>query len=299
MTTVLYVAGAGRSGSTLVASVLGQSEGIVDVGEVWKIWRFREEAGRRCGCGVALSECPFWSAVEAAAPGVFDHDPEVLDTLSRIDHARGSAMLWAQLRVGRADVGAYGERLSRLYGAIAEVAGARVIIDGSKMPGPALVAESLTGCSVKVLHLIRDPRAVAASWSTVKENPDGGHPLAARPAGPVARAWMARSIVTETLLRQGSDGFKRVAYERFAEAPEQVVDELLAFVGEPPGSPAFVGPATVLLAPTHSTDGNPARFERRARLNVRDDRWRTEIDPESRRQVERITWPLRQLYGYR
>ena len=166
MTTVLYVAGAGRSGSTLLASVLGQSDGVVDVGEVWKIWRLRDEPGRRCGCGAALSTCPFWSAVEDAAPGVFAHDPDVLDALSRIDHARGSVKLWGQLRVGRADVEAYAVRLAALYAAIAEVAGAQVIVDSSKMPGPALVAESLGGVEVKVLHLTRDPRAVAASWAT-------------------------------------------------------------------------------------------------------------------------------------
>lgn len=299
MTTVLYVAGAGRSGSTLLSSVLGQSPGVVDVGEVWKIWRFLEEPGRRCGCGAELADCPFWLEVAEASPGVFAHDDEVLETLGRIEHARDAATLWARLAVGRAGVDAYADRLRRLYGAIAEVAEARVIIDSSKIPGPALVAESLSDFEIKVLHLLRDPRAVAASWSRRKENPAGGYHLEARAPGSVAQAWVARSLATEVLLRHRAAGYRRVTYEAFVAAPEQVVDDLLTFVGESGPSPAFVAPSTVVLEATHSTDGNPGRFERSERRIALDDRWRSDLDPEAKRIVDRRTTPLRQLYGYR
>ena len=299
MTSILYIAGAGRSGSTLLASVLGQSQGVVDVGEVWKVWRVIGEPGRRCGCGSELVDCRFWGAVADAAPGVLDPDPVMLATIARIGRARGSAKLWTQLRMGRAGIDAYADRLARLYAAIVDVTGARVIVDSSKMPGPAMVVESMSDLDVRVVHLTRDPRAVAASWGSRKVDPSGTHHLETRDPGAVARAWMTRALATETFVRRGADTYLRESYERFAVEPEAVVDQLLSFLGEPTGSPAFVAPSTVLLEATHSTGGNPGRFERRERVIALDDRWRTELSQDARRKVERITTPLRQWYGYR
>ena len=298
MTTVLFVAGAGRSGSTLLSSVLGQSTGVVDVGEVWKMWRLRQEPDRFCGCGSRLDACPFWEAVATASPGLYDPDPEVMVAMARIGHARGSWRLWAQLKAGRGGVDAYAERLGRLYRSVAEVSGARVIVDSSKMPGPGLVAGSIPGITLKVLHLTRDPRAVAASWAERKEGPSGVHHLEARAPGRVASAWMTRALATETILRQASDAYCRLAYERFAMEPEHVIDEVLGFVGEASGSPAFVAPSTVQLESTHSTGGNPGRFSS-AQQEIRlDERWRSQLDLGAKRKVDRITTPLRQLYGY-
>jgi hypothetical protein len=299
VTTILYVAGAGRSGSTLLAAVLGQTPGVIDVGELWKVWRVMEQPGRRCGCGVELVACPFWRSVAEAAPGVFESDAELVATMERIGRARGSVALWGQLRTGRAGTEAYAERLGRVYDAIAEVSGARVIVDSSKMPGPAMVVEGMAGRDVRVLHLTRDPRAVAASWTTRKVDPAGTFHLEARDPGDVAKAWMTRAVATELLVRGGADGYLRESYERFAREPEGVVDEVLSFIGEPTGSPAFVGPSTVLLDATHSTGGNPGRFDRTEQKISLDDRWRTVLDAHDRRKVERMTTPLRQLYGYR
>jgi len=299
VTTILYVAGAGRSGSTLLSAVLGQSTGVVDVGELWKIWRVRGEPGRRCGCGADLLRCPFWASVADAAPGVLDSDPALLGTLARVGRARGSLRLWAQIAMGRGGVDDYSDRLARLYRAVAEVAGARVIVDSSKMPGPALVVESIPSVDVRVLHLTRDPRAVAASWQSRKLDPAGEHHLETRDPALVARAWMARAAATETIVRSGASGYRRISYEDFATRPEAVVDEVLDFVGEPGGSPAFIGPARVLLEPTHSTGGNPGRFDRHEQSIALDERWRSQLGPKERRTVERITTPLRQAYGYR
>ena len=297
--TILYIAGAGRSGSTLLASVLGQSTGVVDVGEVWKVWRLLGEPGRRCGCGSLLVQCPFWESVAQAAPGVLDQDPDVLATIARIGRARGSAKLWAQLRTGRARTEVYVDRLSRLYDAIVEVTGARVIIDSSKMPGPAMVAESIADLDVRVLHLTRDPRAVAASWGSRKVDPAGTYHLETREPRAVARAWMTRALATETFVRRGADAYLRESYERFANEPEVVVDEILRFIGESADSPAFVRPSSVLLEATHSTGGNPGRFDRRERRIELDDRWREDLNRHDKRHVEWITTPMRQLYGYR
>src|SRR5918995_1530890 len=48
---VLYVAGLGRSGSTILANTLGQVEGFFSGGELNFIWKHALIENRLCGCG--------------------------------------------------------------------------------------------------------------------------------------------------------------------------------------------------------------------------------------------------------
>ena len=67
---VLYIAGTGRSGSTLLAGILGQVDGIFNAGEVRYIWDRGLLANRLCGCGRQFRDCPVWDEilVEAGSP---------------------------------------------------------------------------------------------------------------------------------------------------------------------------------------------------------------------------------------
>ena len=74
---VLYVAGSGRSGSTIVDNILGQLDGVGRVGEVRFLWERGMLEDRTCGCGAAFSACPFWRAVlERAFGGPAGVDPD-------------------------------------------------------------------------------------------------------------------------------------------------------------------------------------------------------------------------------
>ena len=66
---VLYIAGPGRSGSTLLDLVLGQVDGVVSIGELRNLWYAGFHGAWPCGCGKPVTECPFWSAVLARAFG--------------------------------------------------------------------------------------------------------------------------------------------------------------------------------------------------------------------------------------
>src|SRR6266550_3928756 len=66
---VVYIAGSGRSGSTLLERALGEIPGFVNVGELIDLYRRVAEHGERCGCGQEFAECPFWSQVGERAAG--------------------------------------------------------------------------------------------------------------------------------------------------------------------------------------------------------------------------------------
>ena len=72
MPEVIYVAGAARSGSTLLASLLGQLPAAVNVGELYFLWDRGLIGGWRCGCGDPVPDCVLWSKVVATVGGGLD-----------------------------------------------------------------------------------------------------------------------------------------------------------------------------------------------------------------------------------
>ena len=69
---VVYLAGLGRSGSTLLERLLGEMPGACPAGEVVHMWLRSVRDDERCGCGQAFSACPFWQQVGRAAFGGWD-----------------------------------------------------------------------------------------------------------------------------------------------------------------------------------------------------------------------------------
>src|ERR1700743_2959648 len=88
--TVIYIAGSGRSGSTLLERVLGEMPGAVNVGELIDVFRRTAPLGERCGCGLPFTDCPFWSGVGKRAFGGWqdDHVAEVDRLQGRVARQR-------------------------------------------------------------------------------------------------------------------------------------------------------------------------------------------------------------------
>jgi hypothetical protein len=66
---VLFLAGMGRSGTTLLERVMAGATGVVGLGEVVHLWKRGLVDDERCGCGLPFSACPFWQRVGAEAFG--------------------------------------------------------------------------------------------------------------------------------------------------------------------------------------------------------------------------------------
>ena len=177
-TPVLYIAGTGRSGSTLLARVLGEVEGVFTAGELRYFWQRGLIEQRKCGCGVPVPECPLWhDVIERSA---FDGDTvqkvvRLLRQTGRIRHLP-SALRGAQLH--RLIEGSAGQdavtALQHLYQHAAAASGARVIVDSSKLPSYGRLLREVPGIDLRVVHMVRDPRAAAYSWASRKQLTDGG-----------------------------------------------------------------------------------------------------------------------------
>lgn len=306
--TVLFIGGLGRSGSTLLERVLCELPGVCAMGEVVHLWRRGLADDERCGCGEVFSRCPFWRDVGDAAFGGWA-SVDVAGFLAlkdSVDRTRFVPRLAAPaLTPGlRRRVAAYDEVYRRLYAAVGEVSGCGVLVDSSKHISFACCLRWSEPIDLRVLHVVRDARAVAHSWSKTIGRPEAtrgsaeGAYMARWSAGKTALHWNAQNLGFAVLARRGVRTL-RVRYEDFATSPTATLREIAAFagLGEAVEMP-FDGDSAVRLSPNHQVAGNPMRF-RSGRIEIRaDEAWRSELGGLRRWLVTGLTLPLLARYGY-
>ena len=135
---VLYVAGLGRSGSTILANTLGQVEGFFSGGELNFIWKHTLIENRLCGCGKPSQECPFWGPVFDREFG--GQSEALAREMMRLQYSGARTRhIPLMLTEGgrqkiRARLGKFLDNTGRLYKAIQSVSETGVIVDTSKEP---------------------------------------------------------------------------------------------------------------------------------------------------------------------
>jgi len=312
---VLFLAGKGRSGGTLLAALLGQLPGFFNIGELNRLWdwglvsdsqRFGSASSDyRCGCGEPLQACPTWRAILARADQLAPELAPLAD--AGIDRDQAAVVRWSQTaRLFRARPGGhsgwreldrYTAATSAVYRAITEVTGARVVVDSSRLPIEPVGLGLVPGVDVKVTQLVRDPRAVVYSWKRLKRTADYSDDeyMPRFSASYTTASWLARNVVTEAVRRRGP--VEVVQYDDMAREPAAVLRHLAAFVGEPAGDLEFLTSDRAVLAPTHTSGGNPNRMQSGAIKIAPDDEWRHGIAARDRAVATAIALPLLHRYG--
>ncbi|WP_264214770.1 sulfotransferase [Leisingera thetidis] len=293
---VLYIGGSGRTGSTFLSMLLAQNGDTCNIGQIRDLpAAIRREAD--CSCQRPLAQCSFWSQVtrKLAKPRALPRLAKGYSAFkedARGNHEWNNAGLQARLR---ADHAAYLAGLSELYGAASEAAGGRMLIDSSKSPEQAY-ALSLTGTvTLYTLNLVRDPRAVAVSWS--KRQSD-----IKRLRGQ-SREWRLRQKLFSRIGAAAPERFKLLRYEDLTAAPRDTIREILAWAGRDSstanftsGSEAKVSWDDLHLFPPANEGVLKARAED---ITIKAaDSWKDARHADLHRMAEEITFPAAERYGY-
>jgi hypothetical protein len=301
---VLYFAGTGRSGTTVINSLLGQLPGCFAAGELRYLWQRGVEQDHTCGCGRPFSECPVWTAVMKRvrdAGAVLDEPAIGRRLLSRLRIKRLPLVL-VRRALGRPPVPFHADdvHIARLYRAIADETGAHVIVDSSKLPPYGLLLSQLPGIELSVVHVVRDPRATAWSWQRHKQSRDRADAglMQRQETWKSSLLWLVWNLLATVLWRPGNPRVCRVRYEEFARSPRATLAPVAALLGASPEDLPFVDDHSIQLAPTHSVAGNPNRHDSGV-VRVRpDDEWRTAMPVRSRALVSALTAPGLLALGY-
>jgi hypothetical protein len=307
VTDVAFIGGFGRSGSTMVERVLAQLPSVCALGEVVHLWERGVRLDERCSCGEHFSSCPFWLQVGDAAFGGWDRvDVDVVARLAaQVDRTRFIPFSAAASRSSArsAVMREYGDYYARVYSAAATVSGSSLVIDSSKHASTAFVLRRHPDIALRVMHMVRDSRGVAYSWTKRVLRPEvdaSSENALMQQYAPWESAllWNAHNAAFAMLGRLGTPTY-RLYYEQLLKDPVRVFGELAEFLSESPALMAdYVSADAVQLAPAHQIAGNPMRFQTGEVLLRRDDAWRKNLSTNDRRLVTTLTAPLLVAYGY-
>ena len=271
MCKVLYIAGYGRSGSTLLDVLLGAHDRAVSVGELVYLGREWRHEERTCACGAAYDQCPFWGSALSDTDGA----AELIRLARQVEYRRAlPRLLTGSLsdHVQRA----YRHRMRPLFSYVAERGDAEWVVDSSKSgrhaAGRFWALRKVAGLDVRVVHLVRDGRDVLRSvvekgtnWAA--EGYRDGNPLRAEQT---LVGWgLANSLAWAFGMALDGDRYLRVRFEDLLDNPESVLREVGNFIGEDFTSIIDRVAVDQSFPVGHNVSGNRIRRKQRLRLHRR------------------------------
>ena len=317
---LIYIAGPGHSGSTLLDILLGRHPRISALGEIHRfcLSLHRDSRPHRCDCGEAIWECPFWQDIidrlchrlgqtrEGLRAKFFTTDPGYLATSddgSYLDHPvlparymfdparviaavappsvyKLTSSVYPRLRMLRRI--AVSSHL--LYDIVRVAARTPVVVDSTKNPIRLRTLYRERPREMKVLYMIRDGRAVTHS----RMMRDG---VAMRDA---ARIWKMehwrQRLVQQALPREKVHVVK---YEELCRNPQRTLSRVLDFIG--------VCSSWDLLCDNgkqrHAIGGNPMRFRSITSITL-DDKWRSSLSAKDIAEFDRVAGAMNARFGY-
>ncbi len=219
-----------------------------------------------------------------------DRQRRMLHTAAR--HPRDSALV--------GDLQAYAGYYRKVYDAARELTGARVVVDSSKVAPTALALSHHRGIDLRVLHLARDSRGVAYSWSKSVARPEteGSQMMPRLSALSSTSLWSSHNLEIQGLRHRGVP-VVRIRYEDLVADPGPVVERAwrdLGLAGS--GRLPLEAPSTIDLSGTHSVAGNPMRFATGRTALRPDTEWQERMSPRDRWTVTALSLPVLAWLGY-
>ncbi len=269
------------------------------MGELRTLWVDGFKPKSTCGCGQLIRSCEIWQAIfERAFGGIDNMDLAAINQLRKTHEPRSQKLfklllLPKQKPKSISSSKDYLTILKTLYQAIQEICHSQAIVDDSLHPGYAYMLSAVASFEVYLVHLVRDARGCAYSWTKRQKRGLGSYSLRDSSLG-----WNLRNLAVEVLRRDESIHYHQIRYEDFVSNPQETIENLVQFVGAVPKSLPFVSTSEVNLGVSHSVFGNDNRTETGIVALRLDEAWKRQMKRPDKLKVTALTWPLLLRYGY-
>lgn len=305
---LVYILGWGRSGSSVMANILGSMPASASLGEVRYLWDRGLIDNGICGCEHSFSECAFWPNLPFGTDMLSDIKPERALSVMRSIGSRARSRQLPGLHNNRSRQSYFDrnaadlDKLMALYDAAFEKSQSRVLVDASKSPFYALnLLYEKRSFDVAFLHLVRDPRAVLHSWKKTKERKDSSEARLFPKYSSIRSLlqWAVVNAECERFAQLVPDRYFQMRFEDFAvNWQKALLSGAAPLFDEVPGEIGSGNGCAAIVHAQHSISGNPARFvvgEITLDLNTA---WRDEISNTDRRLARLICGSAARRYGY-
>ena len=286
MDSIVYVAGIGRSGTTVIERYIAALSGGLALGETELCWSRAIIGAEPCSCGAALRDCEFWGPV-------FEQQEDLQDLAQRVERSRrtvrSTALSWVPVvgvyydmhRVPAAALASdYGRAVVDLYERIGGRAGSRCVVDSSKKPVYGALLTHAVHAGVFTVHVVRDLRGYVWSMRKQRLRSKGSSERMMRSSTLMSVIRWFRGNARARRLGTMSQGYALLRYEDFAASPRDEITRVLSTcLGREPISGADHAGSSQnhnRVSSIHQIAGNPNRFGDRDLPDVRlDDEWST------------------------
>ena len=299
LTKIVYLGGVGRSGTTFVSMLLSQNADCFDIGQIRDLPE-GIAANRVCSCGKPMKICDFWGEVVAQlirAAGI-QALTEFRDGKARFNRSAAAIADWSnrdELAVIRTEHASFIQLTAELYRICSTHSGNTVLIDSSKLPGLGLALALSPANEVYHINLVRDPRAVCASWSKLKKANEKLEDL--------QRGWNRSLTRMDQIGRLFPERFMRIRYEDFTTGPRPMVEMIQRWAGLQVGTSFFTSANEADMSWDRMHLFPPANEEilrnRAGHIVIRpSESWKAEEFRRFREIAERLNFPRAEELGY-
>jgi hypothetical protein len=304
---VVYILGAGRSGSTLLNRILGNHPNIIGAGEMIHFSDpFIDDS--HCSCGLQIPACPFWSEVyrrwkeQLGSDGITDYQKlqPHFEQYTHPHHKRGffeginrffigMPRLLKERRNPSIDFQRYAEQTQTLFEHIRSVSGVKFIVDSSKYPFRAFAFSLMPRINLYVIHLVRDGRGVA--WSHKKQTRD---PL---PVWRSTESWGRNNLMSNWVRKQlVPERTLLCRYEDVVLKPAETLGKIGLLIGQDFTSVTEDLREARPLPVTHTFAGNTMRMSSIIQLKP-DTAWKENLSPQELQIFNVMAGWLNRQYG--
>jgi len=205
---VLYLVGAGNSGTTVLSMALGAHNSMFSVGELGHINKFIHDTTQRCTCLDDIKTCVFWSKVE------FENTDQITPKLG----LKQTFLRSFQNKDLNQDESNAVIANDQLYQSIAKVAGKSIIIDASKDICRLKYLLKSSQIDVQPIYMVRDIRAYTDSYLRRTDNS----------IFKSFRQWLKLNITTVLglIIYKAWDKTEHLNFQNFTHEPETTLRNL-------------------------------------------------------------------------
>lgn len=236
---LIYIAGYGRSGSTLLDIILGSHPSILGLGELRHFFKYYRKATALCSCGEPLTRCHFWGPIYNDFESSFGKDFKkynaIQDTIEGI-----------RFSTKRPDIKNLNELERQYQGQICHLLGCILrnspspplyLIDSSKSAYSSAMRpqalKNICGIPLSIIHLTRHPRAVVYSVKRAAKR-NFGNGMRSALTLPALRGWvgwLSANSMAEKLSNFGNPThYLRVKYEEIVNETDRFLGKMEEFL---------------------------------------------------------------------
>ncbi len=301
---LIYILGAGHSGSTLIDMILGSNSNVFSVGELAFYSHYLEKIPHKklgtnadyvCTCGKVAGKCPFWSKVHKdfrnSRPiiknrGHIDTYKIFLNILNPLEH-----FIRFNVNIGKN---------KQIFNHVCIEAKKikpqlSYIVDSSKDPRrlyELLNDPLMRDVDLKVIYMVRDAFSYLNSFKKDTRNIKG---LANRSIFMTIGEWVGVHTACRVMLRKYNPKFLTIKYLDFASDPFRVISDVYKFLEIGPTKSVSNILEEINKSKYHNLQGNVLRFHK-VKSIVPDMSWKTGLTLAEKTIVSLFTFPFHFLW---